>query len=76
MKEVADTFAASPDPDLLRLEQLKHGLQDTFDTLKRLDEELIVRAAERWKGALGQWRRGINWRALRTEKFLWLIIYS
>ena len=42
MKEVADTFAASPDPDLLRLEQLKRGLQDTFDTLKRLDEELIV----------------------------------
>ena len=32
MKEVADTFAASPDPDLLRLEQLKRGLQESFDT--------------------------------------------
>ena len=42
MKKVADTFAASPDPDLLRLEKLKCSLQDTFDTLKRLDEELIV----------------------------------
>ena len=42
MIEVGDAFAATPDPDLLRLEQLKRGLQDTFDTLKRLDEELIV----------------------------------
>ena len=40
-KEVADSLAALPGPDSIRLQQLKKGLQDTFDSLKRLDEELM-----------------------------------
>ena len=32
VKEVGDVLAASPDPDPIRLDQLKQGLTDTFDT--------------------------------------------
>ena len=42
VREVADLFTATPDPDPLRLEQLKRGLQDTFDTLKQLEGEIIL----------------------------------
>jgi hypothetical protein len=32
---------ATPDPDIVILEQLKRGLKDTMETLKRLDEKLF-----------------------------------
>ena len=40
-KEVTDSLAALPGPDSIRLQQLKKGLYDTLDTLKRLDEDLM-----------------------------------
>ena len=39
-KEVTDVFNATPSPDPIKLEQLRWGLSDTFDTLKHLDDEL------------------------------------
>ena len=41
IKEVEDEFIASPDPDPVRLEQLKRGLQDTFDSLEQIQVQLI-----------------------------------
>lgn len=38
IKEVGDAVA---EPDVIKLEQWKRGLKDTFDTLKRLDEALM-----------------------------------
>ena len=40
IKEVEDVLT-NPDPEVVKLDQLKRGLQDTFDTLKRLDDQLI-----------------------------------
>ena len=40
-KEVVDVFAASPDPDSVKLEQMKRGLHDTLDTLKQLDADIL-----------------------------------
>ena len=40
-KEVIDVFAASPDPDPVKLEQMKRGLHDTLDTLKQLDANIL-----------------------------------
>ena len=40
-KEVTDVFSATPSPDPIKLEQLRRGLSDTFDTLKHLDDELM-----------------------------------
>ena len=40
-KEVVDVFAASPDPDPVKLEQMKRGLHDTLDTLKQLDADIL-----------------------------------
>ena len=40
-KEVTDVFNATPSPDPIKLEQLRRGLSDTFDTLKHLDDELM-----------------------------------
>ena len=40
-KEVVDVFAASPDPDPVKLEQMKQGLHDTLDTLKQLDADIL-----------------------------------
>ena len=41
VKEVNDVLGASSAPDSIKLDQLKRGLMDTFDTLKKLDEDLI-----------------------------------
>uniref|UniRef100_A0A1X7T6E1 Uncharacterized protein n=1 Tax=Amphimedon queenslandica TaxID=400682 RepID=A0A1X7T6E1_AMPQE len=41
VKEVSDLFAASPGPDEIKLGQLKRGLQDTFDSLKKFDEQIL-----------------------------------
>ena len=40
-KEVVDVFAASPDPDLVKLEQMKQGLHETLDTLKQLNADIL-----------------------------------
>ena len=36
VKEVGDVLAASPAPDPVKIDQLRRGLKDTLDTLKRL----------------------------------------
>ena len=41
VREVEDVFAASTNPDPVKLDQLKLGLKDTFDTLKQIDEQLM-----------------------------------
>ena len=41
VKEVSDVFGASPGPDAIKLGQLKQGLQDTFDSLKKFDEQIL-----------------------------------
>uniref|UniRef100_A0A1X7UBK9 Uncharacterized protein n=1 Tax=Amphimedon queenslandica TaxID=400682 RepID=A0A1X7UBK9_AMPQE len=41
VKEVGDIFTATPDPDPLRLDQLRQRLNDTLNTLKQLDEALM-----------------------------------
>ena len=41
VKEVGDVLAASPTPDPVKLDQLRRGLKDTLDTLKRLDADLM-----------------------------------
>ena len=41
IKDVEDAFAAATAPDHVRLEQLKRGLKDTFDTLKQLHLDLL-----------------------------------
>ena len=41
IKDVENAFAAATAPDHVRLEQLKRGLKDTFDTLKQLHLDLL-----------------------------------
>ena len=41
VKEVSDVFTTSPDPDEVKLDQVKRGLQETLDKLKKLDEDLL-----------------------------------
>ena len=41
IKEVEDNFTATPEPEVLRLDQLKLGLQSTLDALKDVDKELM-----------------------------------
>ena len=41
IKEVEDTFTATLEPEVLRLDQLKLGSQSTLDALKDVDKELM-----------------------------------
>ena len=41
IKEVEDEFLASPTPDPVRLDQLKRGLNDTFETLNDIQVQLL-----------------------------------
>ena len=41
IKEVEDTFTSTPEPEVLRLDQLKLGLQSTLDALKDVDKEFM-----------------------------------
>ena len=41
VKEVSNILTTSPDPDEVKLEQMKRGLQETLHKLRKLDEDLL-----------------------------------
>lgn len=43
---MSDIFAVSPGPEEIKLGQLKRGLQDTFDSLKKLPPGVLDKEIE------------------------------